>query len=117
MPPPRIFNVNWFRRNGDGKFMWPGYSYNTYVLKWISGRVHGEIGDAVKTPIGFVPNVETFDSGKVDRKVMEELLKVDSKAYLEEIKATKPFLESFGERFPDDLWKAYYAMKERLEKN
>ena len=48
---------------------------------------------------------------------MEELLKVDSKAYLEEIKATKPFLESFGERFPDDLWKAYYAMKERLEKN
>jgi len=97
--------------------MWPGYGYNTYVLKWISGRVHGEIKDAVKTPIGFVPNVETFDSGKVDRKIMKDLLHVDSKAYLEELKATKPFLESFGERFPDDLWKAYYSMKERLEKN
>ncbi len=115
--PPRIFNVNWFRKDAEGKFMWPGYGYNTYVLKWIGGRVHGEVKDAVKTPIGLVPNAETFDSGKVDRKTVKQLLHVNSAAYLEELKATKPFLESFGERFPDDLWKAYYVMKDRLEKS
>ena len=113
--PPKIFNVNWFRKGSDGKFMWPGYSYNTYVLKWISGRVHGQIKDAIKTPIGYVPNAHTFDSGRVSRETVEKLLEVNSKGYLEDLKATKPFLESFAERFPDDLWKAYYNMKERLE--
>ncbi len=113
--PPKIFNVNWFRKGNGGEFMWPGYGYNTYVLKWIAGRVNDEISNVVKTPIGYTPDPDTFDAGNVDREIVKQLLHVDSRGYLEELKATKPFLESFGNRFPEDLWKVYYNMKERLE--
>lgn len=111
---PRIYNVNWFRKGDDGSFLWPGYSYNMYVLRWIVRRVHSE-GRGRDTPIGIVPEISEFsDITGVDRKVLSLLLDVDSRAFLKEFEETETFFKSFGDRFPERLWKALNTVKERL---
>lgn len=112
--PPEVFNVNWFRRDEKGEFIWPGFSENTRVIKWILDRLHGNAG-AVETPIGFVPDLETFDSGNTGREDMERLLKVDSKGFLKELEEVRPFLESFGDRLPKTLWVEFQKLEERLQ--
>ncbi len=114
--PPRIYNVNWFRKNESGGSLWPGYSQNMYVVKWILGRVNGEITDAVETPMGYVPSLDSFDYGTIDKNTMNQLLLIDRKGFLEELKTVRPFFESFGSHFPDELWETYYNVKSRLEK-
>lgn len=111
--PPKVFNVNWFRKNSDGKFIWPGFSENTRVIKWILDRVRGNVG-AVETPIGFVPELETFDYGNVSENDMKQLLHVDNKGFLNELKEVRPFLESFGDRLPKTLWVEFQKLEERL---
>lgn len=111
---PRIYNVNWFRKDGSGNFLWPGYSYNMYVLRWIVGRVHSE-AEGKETPIGIVPEINEFSEiGGIDRNVLSTLFHVDSGAFLKEFEETEAFFKSFGDRFPDRLWKALGTMKERL---
>lgn len=114
--PPGIFNVNWFRKDSEGKFLWPGYSHNMYAVKWILDRVKGE-GDYIETPIGYVPDPEKFDSGGVPKDTMRTLLSVDSKGFLKELEENKPFFESFGSRFPEELWKEFDALSDRLKKS
>jgi phosphoenolpyruvate carboxykinase (GTP) len=114
--PPKIFNVNWFRKDHEGKFMWPGYSHNMYAMKWILDRVNGD-GNYVETPIGYLPDPEKFDGGGVPRDTIRQLLSVDSKGFLAELEQVRPFFESFGSRFPEELWKEFDDLSGRLRRS
>lgn len=107
---PRCFYVNWFRKNGDGKFIWPGFGENSRVLKWMCDRVDGKVG-AVDTPIGRMPKLEelTLDGLDIDKSAMEELLKVDTEAYKKTLADAKGYMAKFGDRLPG-------KMSEQLEK-
>ncbi len=111
---PRIYNVNWFRTNERGEFMWPGFGENMRVLNWITERADGK-GVATKTPIGYLPETESFDRGSTSVEVLGQLLHVDKEGWLAELDAVEPFFESFGERFPKWLWKEFHDLRGRLE--
>jgi phosphoenolpyruvate carboxykinase (GTP) len=112
---PRIFYVNWFRKDGDGKFLWPGFGENSRVLEWVFRRCDGE-AEAVETPIGNVPaegalNVEGLDIG-ADR--LRELLSVDRDALKAELTQVREHLAKFGNRLPSSVRKHFDALEERL---
>jgi phosphoenolpyruvate carboxykinase (GTP) len=86
-----------------------------YVVRWILDEVAGKSSQRVKTPIGYVPKPEYFEQFGFDQETMADILEVDSKGYLEELNALKPFFEMFGDRFPERLWKEYYDLKARLD--
>ena len=114
--PPRIYSVNWFRKDADGKFIWPGYCQNTYVVRWILDRVHGRNTQYIETPVGITPDPDHFDVGNVvDRTTLRKLLAVDSKGYLKELEETEVFFRTFGSRFPEELWNAFRTLRERLQ--
>ncbi len=101
---PKIFNVNWFRTDDEGNFIWPGFGDNIRVLDWILKRCNGE-AEAREVAIGYVPyakdiNVEGLD---IDEKVIEDLLSVDKETWLEEVKGIKEFYAQFGDRLPKEL--------------
>ncbi len=75
--PPRIFHTNWFRKNGQGEFLWPGFGENMRVLKWIIDRCHGRI-DADETPLGWVPNPKSFDLGGIANFTPEKFAKAQA---------------------------------------
>ena len=75
--PPRIFHTNWFRKNGQGEFIWPGFSENMRVLKWIIDRCHGRI-DADESPLGWVPNPKSFDLGGMTNFTQEQFAKAQA---------------------------------------
>ncbi|MGP6207604.1 phosphoenolpyruvate carboxykinase (GTP) [Cuniculiplasma sp. SKW3] len=115
--PPRIYNVNWFRKDKDGKFLWPGYSENMRVVEWIVGRVNGKVRDATETPFGYVPRIQDLRLPEgTDLKKLELILSVDAKGFLMELDTIEPFFKSFGPMFPEELWRAYYDIRGRLEK-
>ncbi|MCR4434993.1 MAG: phosphoenolpyruvate carboxykinase (GTP) [Clostridiales bacterium] len=113
--PPKIFNVNWFRTNEQGKFIWPGYGENLRVLKWIVSRCKGEV-DAVESPIGYLPKVQDIDTDGLDisGETMEALLSIDKEAWNEEVKDQAAFFEKFGDRLPAKLKEEYAALVNRL---
>jgi phosphoenolpyruvate carboxykinase (GTP) len=112
---PRIFSVNWFRKDAAGKFVWPGFGENARVLKWIVGRLEGE-ADAETTPIGRVPTADALDlDGLVLAPGAAELLRcVDTAAWKEEAALIPAFYERFGDRLPAELWAQHKALVERL---
>jgi phosphoenolpyruvate carboxykinase (GTP) len=112
---PKIFHVNWFRTNEDGKFLWPGFGENMRVLRWIVDRACGE-AEAVDTPIGRVPAAGALDLEglDIDPAVLEELLDVDPEAWQAELAGQREFLEKFGERMPPEMWAQFRALEERL---
>ncbi len=101
---PRIFYVNWFRKSQDGKFLWPGYSDNSRVLKWMCERVEGRVG-AKKTPIGLMPNDGDIDlSGlKISTEDMKELMGVDPAEWRAEIPDIEAHFDTFGNHLPERL--------------
>jgi len=113
--PPKIFNVNWFRRGPKREFLWPGYGENLRVLHWIVDRCHGE-GKATETPIGWVPPVEGVDTRGLDVSpaVMQELLNVDVPAWRQELKDVEEFLQRFGDRLPAELSEQHRRISQRL---
>jgi phosphoenolpyruvate carboxykinase (GTP) len=113
--PPKLFNVNWFRKGADGKFLWPGFGENVRILKWILERVQGK-GQADETPIGFVPSRDalTLDGLNISPGAMEELLRVDSADWLRESEETKTFLSQFGDRLPRELMQEHASLVQRL---
>jgi len=101
---PRIFHVNWFRKDQHGKFMWPGFGENMRVLEWIIKRCQGEVG-IVETPIGRMPLPSdlNLDGIQVPAQAMAALLEVDQEAWKVEIAAIGEYLDSYGERTPAAL--------------
>ena len=101
---PLIFNVNWFRTDEEGNFIWPGFGDNLRVLLWILARTEGKV-DAVETPIGFVPrpqdiNIEGLD---ITEDTVKELLKVDKNIWKEEIPGIRAFYDKIGDTVPEEL--------------
>ncbi|MEK7857574.1 MAG: phosphoenolpyruvate carboxykinase (GTP) [Elusimicrobiota bacterium] len=114
--PPKIFHVNWFRKDEKGKFLWPGFGDNLRVIEWVLARTRGE-GKAQKTPIGFVPTPDAIDlSGlKLAPGTMEKLVEVRTEDWERELEGHKKFFETFGERLGVSMWQQYDALKGRLK--
>jgi phosphoenolpyruvate carboxykinase (GTP) len=104
--PPLIFNVNWFRKGADGKFLWPGFGENMRVLKWIIDRCEGS-GGALKSPIGWLPSPHDLDLAEldIDHNAVDELLGLDHEEWQKEIAAHKEFFDSLGGVVPEELQK------------
>jgi len=102
--PPGIFHVNWFRKDEDGRFMWPGFGDNMRVLEWIIARCKGE-ADAESTPIGRMPEPGAIrlDGLDVGAEAMQRLLEVDREAWSGEIEEIRAYLEEYGDRLPNEL--------------
>ena len=114
---PKIFNVNWFRKGADGKFLWPGYGDNIRALKWIFERVSGQ-GEAVETPIGYVPSANAIDLSGLDgvASKMSEILKVDKKEWLDECELITEHQAQFGDKLPSEMVNQFEKLKARLNK-
>jgi phosphoenolpyruvate carboxykinase (GTP) len=114
--PPKIFNVNWFRKGPDGKFLWPGYGENVRVLKWMLDRIEGR-AEATETPIGFVPTPKsmTLDGLSISRDSLNELLHVDSADWVSEEEATGKFFDRFGSRLPEEIRREHKELASRLQ--
>ncbi len=112
---PKIFYVNWFRKNKDGKFIWPGYAENSRVLKWIFERCDGT-AQAVDTPIGKLPTEGAIDvSGlKVSADDLRELLTVDAEGWKAELPLIREHFASFGAKLPKGLAEELSALEQRL---
>jgi phosphoenolpyruvate carboxykinase (GTP) len=113
---PRIYFVNWFRKDERGKFVWPGYGDNSRVLKWIVDRLEGR-AEGVDTPIGRLPAMGELDISGLGLTAdqMKLLLSVDPEIWRQEAALIPPFYEKFGERLPKALWAQYEALTKRLE--
>jgi phosphoenolpyruvate carboxykinase (GTP) len=112
---PRIFYVNWFRRDDDGGFLWPGFGENSRVLKWIVERIDGE-AEAAETPIGHVPTPESLDlTGlDLDRETLERLLGVAPEEWKAELPQITEWFDKFGDKLPAVLWTELDGLKVRL---
>jgi len=112
---PKLFWVNWFRKDDDGKFMWPGFGENSRVLKWVIERVNGE-GDAVDTPIGRVPAADAIDRSGLDLsdEAMAAILRVDAEAWRAEVPQIEGHFEFIGERLPSQLRDELNQLEKRL---
>ncbi len=113
---PRLFYVNWFRKDENGKWLWPGYGENSRVLKWVVERVAG-IGKAVKTEIGYMPTPDAIDRtglNSVTDADMVELLKVKKDQWLNEVVSIKAHYATYGERLPAELSSQLAALEARL---
>ncbi|MFQ5547817.1 MAG: phosphoenolpyruvate carboxykinase (GTP) [Woeseia sp.] len=105
---PKIFHVNWFRRNKMGKFLWPGFGENLRVLRWIIDRCEGRVG-ATETPIGFLPRFDDIDFSDLDVDIdtLESLLSINAGQWKDEMISVGEYLEEYGERLPDELKKEH----------
>ena len=112
---PRIFYVNWFRKSDDGKFLWPGFSENSRVLKWMCERIDNKVG-VQETPIGLLPNKGVLDLNGLDITVedMNELMRVDTGAWKAEVPDIEKHFSRFGDRLPERLRKQLEELKKRL---
>jgi phosphoenolpyruvate carboxykinase (GTP) len=112
---PRIFYVNWFRRDDDGGFLWPGFGENSRVLKWVIERIDGQAA-AVETPIGHVPAPGALDVEGLDMSAeeLEQALSVDIEEWKAEIPQITEWFEKFGDNLPTVLWTELDGLKARL---
>jgi phosphoenolpyruvate carboxykinase (GTP) len=113
---PKIYYVNWFRRDQDGGFLWPGFGENSRVLKWVIERLEGTAA-AVETPIGLVPAPGALDIDGLDltEDQVREALTVDPEEWKREIPQIQEWFEKFGEQLPGVLWTELDDLKARLE--
>ncbi|NLO08887.1 MAG: phosphoenolpyruvate carboxykinase (GTP) [Clostridiales bacterium] len=112
---PKIFYVNWFRKDKDGRWLWPGFGDNSRVLKWVVERTSGT-GEAVKTPIGYLPAKGAIDTSGLDvnEADMDELLHVYKDQWLTEVASIRQHYVVYGEKLPKELVKQLDALEARL---
>ena len=113
---PKIFNVNWFRTDDNGKFIWPGYGDNMRVLMWILGRCDGS-ADAVETPIGYEPRPCDIEREGLDlsEETVASLLSVDKELWKQEADGITEFYKKFGDKLPKELAAELETLKKNLE--
>ena len=101
---PKIFFVNWFRRDEDGRFLWPGYGENSRVLKWIFDRVDGK-SNAVKTSIGYLPSPTDIDTNgmSIDAADLDTLLSLDTDGWKAAVPQIREHYAQFGDKLPSKL--------------
>ncbi len=110
---PAIYQVNWFRRGEDGRFLWPGFGENSRVIEWICNRLDGTV-DAVETPLGKVPAALNLDGIEVPEQDLKELFDVDPEAWAAEAELTEEFFNQFGDKVPAALRAELSALRYRL---
>jgi phosphoenolpyruvate carboxykinase (GTP) len=113
---PRVYCVNWFRKDQHGNFLWPGFGDNSRVLAWIVRRCEGRAG-GVETPIGIVPDTGALELDGLDisPEAVEELVSVDADALRTELPQMRDHLEQFGDRLPQELRDELEGLVSRLE--
>ena len=113
---PKIFYVNWFRKDANGRWLWPGYGENSRVLEWVFQRSNGE-GDAVETPVGYVPAPGAIPTEglAVSTEDMNELLRVDTADWKQEVPLIEAHYAQFGDRLPAELWQQLDGLRSRLK--
>ncbi len=112
---PHVFYVNWFRKDADGNFLWPGFGDNSRVLEWIFRRCDGD-AEAVESPIGLLPaqgaiNVEGLE---ISEEAVRELTTVDPALLREQLPQVEEYLATYGERLPQEVTAQLEALRERL---
>jgi phosphoenolpyruvate carboxykinase (GTP) len=114
---PKVFHVNWFRKDGDGKFMWPGYGDNMRVLKWIVDRCEGR-AHAHPTPVGMLPDVDDLDvTGlALPRQTLDALLAIDPEVWQREVGEIAEFFAGYGDRLPAEMSAQVERIKRELER-
>ena len=112
---PKIFYVNWFRRDADGGFLWPGFGENSRVLKWVVERIEGR-ADATETPIGYVPTLEALDTDGLDMTAeqIRAALHVSTEEWAAEIPQIQEWFDKFGDTLPATLLTELDSLKARL---
>jgi phosphoenolpyruvate carboxykinase (GTP) len=112
---PKVFLVNWFRKDEDGKFIWPGFGDNSRILKWVFQRCDGE-GETVESPIGLLPAEGEIDTDglEISDEAMRELLSVDSELFKQQLPQVREHLEQFGDRLPAAIRSQLQALEDRL---
>ncbi len=113
--PPQVFHVNWFRKDDEGRFLWPGFGQNVRVLRWMQERINGG-GKAVKTAVGYVPTPDALDLEGLDISdaQAQALLDVDPTEWEQEWTDQRPFFEQFGEHLPRAIEEEHRALGERI---
>jgi len=113
---PKIFNVNWFKKDEKNKFLWPGFGDNLRVLEWIIKRCQGKVG-ARRTPIGYIPAEKDIDMTglKLPAQNMKKLFNLDNKLWQQELAGIAEFFTSFGKDLPKEMWQEYKALEKRFK--
>ena len=113
--PPKIYSVNWFRADENGKFIWPGFGENIRVLKWILDRVNNQV-EAQKTSIGLIPHSKDLDLSGLDipERQLDKLFEVNPEEWQEELRDIEKFLRQFSGRLPQEILEEYEALAEQL---
>jgi phosphoenolpyruvate carboxykinase (GTP) len=115
---PKIFSVNWFRKDAEGKYLWPGYGENARILKWIFERCDHQVG-SVETPVGRMPRWEDIDINglTLSSNAQSELLYIDKDAWITEANLIRSYFHTYGERHPHILWEELDALERRLNQS
>jgi phosphoenolpyruvate carboxykinase (GTP) len=113
---PRIYYVNWFRKDKKGGFLWPGYGENARVLQWICDRISGQ-AQAIDTPIGRLPAEDALDLSGLELApaTLDQLLAVKIEDWKAEVRLIKEHFETFGDKLPQSLWEELAQLEERLK--
>jgi len=113
---PKIFRVNWFQRNEQGKFIWPGFGENLRVLRWVVERCKGG-GEAEETPIGYVPKVSALNGGdlKISKSDLNQLVAVDREGWKNNLRSQGEYFDNFGDHLPAGIKEEHRALANRLK--
>lgn len=114
--PPKIFTINWFRVDEEGNFLWPGFTENIRVLKWIVDRVNNRI-PSKETPVGFVPNLGdmNLEGLRISKEIMNKLFEINPKDWETELRNVKDFFKKFGDLLPRQLWQEIDALTRQMQ--